>query len=196
MVWCYDEPGGTFYRAFCPPSLLLALSRTFKFATTNQPTLENIQNICNSEHNIHSNGIMFSCVPGQFVFQVALLVLMNLSVSVQFLLSCLFVCRIYSPECWDRDGKLGYQEPGRTSPNFFTQTGRRRINLAYRVQNVILYTQTGVKQIEDPVLSSAIRFSKPFQMLGHFWNTFLIWGERVLLAIQTKNIAKLDLRGR
>ena len=155
-----------------------------------------------TQHCIDSNGVVllkvFLCswsiyVPGcTFSFCA-------FSVFAQFLLGCcLFVCWIYSPECWDRDGKLGYQEPGRTSPNFFTQTGRRRINLAYRVQNVILYTQTGVKQIEDHVLSSAIRFSKHFQMLGHFWNTFLIWGERVLLAIksiQTKNIAKLDLRG-
>ena len=139
-----------------------------------------------------------SCVPGQFKFQVALLVFVHFSVFARLLGCCLFVCWIYSPECWDRDGKLGYQEPGRTSPNFFTQTGRRRINLASRVQNDILYTQTGVKQIEDHVLISAILFSKHFQMLGHFWNTFLIWGERVLLAIksiQTKNIAKLDLRG-
>ena len=51
-----------FTGCFVAPSLLLALSRTFKFATTNQPTLENIQNICNSEHNIDSNGIMLSKV--------------------------------------------------------------------------------------------------------------------------------------
>ena len=100
------------------------------------------------------------------MFQVTLLVFMFLSVFAFSLLRLLLVCLLnLLSRVLRRGGKLGYQEPGRTLPNFFTQTGRRRINLASRVQNVILYTQTDVKQIEDHVLSSAIRFSKHFGLV-------------------------------
>ena len=118
----YDEPGRTFHRpCFVASPLfssLLALSRTFKFAPTNQETLENLisrryamRSALREIPKLIMNKYLLGLKIGHVscIFRVCLL--------VKLLLVCLlnFLSRVLRRG----GGKLGYQEPGRTLPNFF-----------------------------------------------------------------------------